>query len=256
LVNNTQAICPNGSATFTIANPVQGVVYTWYSAATGGTLLFTGTGYTATNIPGATAYYANASQNGCDVATRATATVTITPNVAAPSVSVDSVGVRAVKFRWAAVANATGYEVSVNGGTSWTVPSSGATGLTHTITGLNPSQAVSIQVRGLGGCVQNASAAVQATTLTDNIFIPNSFTPNGDGLNDILKVYGNDIRELRLTIFNQWGQKVFETSTPGTGWDGRFNGKDAPTGVYMYVARIVVQGSGEINRKGSINLVR
>jgi gliding motility-associated-like protein len=256
VVTSTQAMCPTGSVTFTIAHPVQGVVYTWHSAATGGTLLFTGTSYTATNVPGATAYSANGNQNGCDVATRATATVTITPTVAAPSVSVDSVGVRAVKFRWAAVANATGYEVSTDGGTTWIVPSSGATGLTHAMTGLNPSQTVSLRVRGLGGCVQNNSSAVQATTLTDDIYIPNSFTPNGDGLNDILKVYGNDIKDLRLVIFNQWGQKIFETATPGTGWDGKQNSKPAPTGVYMYVARIVLTSGQEINRKGSINLIR
>jgi gliding motility-associated-like protein len=256
IVNDNQGICPDSSVTFEIATPATGVTYNWYNQATGGTLLGTGSTYTAVNLPGATTIYASATQNGCDIATRVPVTVFIIPSVQAPTVTVDSLGVRSVKFRWSAVSNATGYEVSTDGGTTWTVPSSGATGLTHTITGLNPSQTVSLQVRGLGGCVQNVSAAVQATTLTDDVFIPNSFTPNGDGVNDIFRVYGNDVRELRLIVFNQWGQKLFETSTTGTGWDGKQNGKLQPTGVYMYVARIVLVSGQELNRKGSINLIR
>ena len=256
VVNNNQGICPNGSVTFQVSNPVAGVTYTWYNVATGGTALFTGATYTATNVPGATTFYVSARQNGCDIATRVPVTVFIIPAVAAPVVTVDSVGVRAVRFKWNAIANATGYQVSTDNGASWITPSSGATGLTHTVTGLNPSQTVSILVRGLGGCVQNVSAAVSATTLTDNVFIPNSFTPNSDGKNDLFMVYGNEIKELRLAIFNQWGQKLYETTTPGTGWDGKQGGKAQPTGVYIYVARIVLLSGEELNKKGSVNLIR
>ncbi len=256
LVSNTQAICPNGSATFEVANPVQGVEYSWYDVATGGTALATGTSYTATNIPGATTYYASANQNGCDVATRVTATVTMIPNLSAPTVTVDSVGTRTLRFRWNAVINATGYEVSTNGGTSWGAPSSGATGLTHTITGLNPMQPVTIVVRALGGCTQAISTPVTASTYSEEVFVPNSFTPNGDGNNDLIKVYATGIRTLKFMIFNQWGQKVYEGTDPQGGWNGKQNGKDAPMGVYMYTATVVLHNGAEINKKGSINLIR
>lgn len=210
LVNNTQAICPNTSFTFTVSNPVPGVVYTWYNVATGGTALATGTSYTASNVSAPTTLYASANQNGCDAAQRVPATITIIPNLIAPSVTVDSTGTRVVRFRWNAVNNATGYEVTTNGGTTWSAPSSGANGLTHTVSGLNPYQSVTIQVRALGGCTQAISSAVTATTFAEDVFVPNSFTPNGDGKNDDIRVYATGIRSVKFMIFNQWGQKVYE----------------------------------------------
>ncbi len=256
LESNSQAICPNGSVTFQVQNPVQGVTYSWYNVATGGTALATGATFTANNVPGATIYYAAATQNGCEIAQRVAANVTLIPNLAVPVVSVDSVGTRVIRFRWNAVPNATGYEVTTNGGTTWSAPSSGATGLTHTISGLNPYQSVTIQVRALGGCNQAVSTAVTATTYAEEVYIPNSFTPNGDGNNDIIKVYATGIRSLKFMIFNQWGQKVYEGNDPQGGWNGRFNGKDAPMGVYMYVATVVLHNGAEVNKKGNINLIR
>ena len=54
------------------------------------------------------------------------------------------------------------------------------------------------------------------------IYVPNAFTPNKDGLNDLLKPFMIGIRELKyFRIFNRWGQLVFETQDPNNGWDGR-----------------------------------
>lgn len=256
LVSNTQAICPNTPVTFQVSNPVQGVTYSWYNVATGGTALATGPTFTTSTVTAATTFYASATQNGCDIEQRVPATVTIIPNLVAPVVSVDSVGTRAIRFKWNAVTNATGYEVTTNGGTTWTAPSSGATGLTHTVTGLSPYQSVTIQVRALGGCTQAASVAVTATTYAEEVFVPNSFTPNGDGNNDVMKVYATGIKTLKFMIFNQWGQKVYEGNDPNGGWDGKQNGKDAPMGVYMYVATVVLHNGTEVQKKGNINLIR
>jgi gliding motility-associated-like protein len=257
LVSNSLATCPGGSVTFQVASPVQNAVYSWYNVATGGTALATGTSYTASNVPGATTYYVSVTQNGCDAAQRVAANVTITPNLVAPVVTVEATDLTTVRFRWNAVANATGYEVTTNGGTTWTAPSSGATGLTHLVSNLQPNTTVTIQVRALGGCTQAVSTAVNGTTTySREVFIPNSFTPNGDGLNDVLKAYGTGIKSIRMMIFNQWGQKVFEGNDPNNGWDGKHNGKDAATGVYMYMATIVLHDGQELNKKGSINLIR
>jgi hypothetical protein len=57
-------------------------------------------------------------------------------------------------------------------------------------------------------------------------------------------------------IFNQWGEKVFETTNPQTGWDGTWKGKPQPVGVYVYVARLLFTGGVSVNQKGTINLVR
>lgn len=77
-----------------------------------------------------------------------------------------------------------------------------------------------------------------------NIFIPNSFSPNGDGINDGFTIYSNAIfQEVELTIFNRWGSRLFYSKAvvPGdeaTGWDGTFRGRPIDPGVYMYSFRI------------------
>jgi trimeric autotransporter adhesin len=100
------------------------------------------------------------------------------------------------------------------------------------------------------------SAPVSQQVLPDGVFIPNSFTPNGDGLNDMLRVYGYKIKELKLMVFNQWGEKLFETSDQTRGWDGTFRGKTQPSGVYMYVCRMVLTDGSVLDKKGAINLIR
>ncbi|GGH66881.1 gliding motility-associated-like protein [Filimonas zeae] len=255
VVNNNIGTCPGSAVTFEIKNPETGVVYTWYNQATNGTLLQTGNSFTTT-VASATQFYVSASRSGCNTSARLAVTAYIIPDVAAPIVTADSVGTHAVRFSWNAVTNATGYQISTDNGTTWTNPSSGVTGLTHTIGGLQPKQQVTLLVRSLGGCQLRVSQLTAATTLSDAVFVPNSFSPNGDGVNDVIHVYGADIKSLRFMIFNQWGQKVFETSNKGEGWDGRYGGKMQPSGVYIYVCSIQLNNGGEVTKKGSVNLIR
>jgi len=70
------------------------------------------------------------------------------------------------------------------------------------------------------------------------IFFPNVFTPNGDGLNDTFFPKGVFIKTLTMSIFNQNGQKLFESSALGEGWDGTFQGKPVPAGVYIYACEV------------------
>jgi gliding motility-associated-like protein len=86
--------------------------------------------------------------------------------------------------------------------------------------------------------------------------VPNSFTPNGDGLNDRLLLFGYGVRDMRMMIFNQWGEKIFETGNQNTGWDGTYNGKPQPSGVYMYVCTVTLTDGTQQTMKGSINLIR
>ena len=58
------------------------------------------------------------------------------------------------------------------------------------------------------------------------IYVPNVFSPNADGNNDMLYVRGNRIESLRFNIYNRWGNKVFETDNVRQGWDGKYRGKD------------------------------
>jgi len=71
--------------------------------------------------------------------------------------------------------------------------------------------------------------------VTENIFIPNVFTPNGDGQNDVFHVTMTSMKAYNLEIFNRWGQKVFATDSPNTDWDGRSEGGIMESdGTYYY----------------------
>ncbi|RXK85832.1 Ig-like domain-containing protein [Filimonas effusa] len=258
LVEDSLAVCSGSTATFSVQSPVANTTYNWYDAATGGTLVHTGNSWTTPGITGPANYWVESVQNGCISDNRADAKAVILPELVMNTPVVDSAGANLLIFRWDAVPQATGYEVSTNGGSTWVIPSSGATGTTHTVTALVVNQTVTLQVRALGGCLPAVSQAVSGTTVSDQIFIPNAFTPNnrGDVENEKLKVYSNVIRQLNFMIFNQWGQKVFETRDQAVGWDGNFKGKPQPSGVYIYVADIILTDGRRVQRKGVINLIR
>ncbi len=255
LVNDSVSVCTGTSATFTVQNPGAGITYNWYAGPTGGTPIATGSSYTV-NVSGSSVFYVEGVQSGCASTTRRRAVATILPQLVSPVVVLDSAGTNFVRFRWNAVQGTSGYEISLNGGSTWTTPTSGTTGLTHTVSGLLPLQSSSIRVRALGGCQVVSSGDITGRALPDDIFIPNSFSPNGDGLNDLLKVYGYTISDMQFMVFNQWGEKIFESRNQATGWDGRYKGQIQPAGVYIYVCRLTLRDGSVIQRKGSINLIR
>jgi gliding motility-associated-like protein len=162
-----------------------------------------------------------------------------------------------VRYTWNAVPGATAYEVSRDG-INFSAPSSGATGLTHTITNLNPLDTLSLVVKAFGliECQSRSSTRVPAQTLSSEFFIPNMFTPNGDGRNDRFQLYGNTIRSMKMAIFNQWGQKIFETTNQQGGWDGTYKGRPQPVGVYVYVIAIEFTSGSPQTKKGMLNLIR
>ena len=228
---------------------------------TGRTVAGTGTSYTVNNVTSNTTYYVEAvSALGCASSTRTGVAITVLQPLPQPVVSLTNQTFTSLTFSWTAVPGATGYEVTTNGGATYQTPSSGATGTTHTISGLTGNTTMILQVRALGtqACENSIlSAPVPGTTLSSKeIFVPNVFTPNGDGRNDVLLVYGNYIGSIQLRIFNQWGEMIFVSENPSVGWDGTHKGKQQPVGVYVYTLRVVRQDGTIENKKGSINLIR
>ncbi|RYD91129.1 MAG: T9SS type B sorting domain-containing protein [Sphingobacteriales bacterium] len=107
------------------------------------------------------------------------------------------------------------------------------------------------------GCAATGSVTVTVNQpVSNDIFVPNYFTPNNDGRNDILYFYGSSVTALDFRIFNQWGEQVFASSDKGRGWDGSAGGKAQPVGVYMYVAKATLANGETRTLKGSINLIR
>lgn len=90
----------------------------------------------------------------------------------------------------------------------------------------------------------------------EKYFIPNAFSPNGDGENDFFEFYGGCFKDFYFSIHNRWGEKVFETENPRDKWDGYFNGKPQSLGVYVYYLRGTTFNNVQHKKKGSITLIR
>ncbi len=88
------------------------------------------------------------------------------------------------------------------------------------------------------------------------VYVPNSFSPNGDGNNDKWMIYGKAIKVIDLKIFNRWGEKVYDTNNVFEGWDGTYKGVLQNPSVFVYEARITFLDNRVINRMGSITLLR
>jgi gliding motility-associated-like protein len=91
---------------------------------------------------------------------------------------------------------------------------------------------------------------------TPLIGVPNAFSPNGDGLNDVVKVEGKGIVELEFRIFNRWGLEVFYSSDSKVGWDGIYKGEPQEMEVYTYFAKAKFITGQPALLKGNITLLR
>ncbi len=89
-----------------------------------------------------------------------------------------------------------------------------------------------------------------------NLFIPNAFSPNDDGVNDKMCFRGEWIREFHIAIFSRWGEKVFETYDINECWDGRYEGKKCQSGVYMYTCDIVCEDNQAGTFKGDVTIIQ
>jgi gliding motility-associated-like protein len=91
----------------------------------------------------------------------------------------------------------------------------------------------------------------------NDIFIPNAFTPNGDGKNDVFRVFPIGAYVLqRLNVYDRWGKLVFTTSDPTVSWDGTFKNLPQPPGNYVYYVEWKRSDGKQVNRKGSLMLIR
>jgi gliding motility-associated-like protein len=128
---------------------------------------------------------------------------------------------------------------------------------TATNMGVDPSIATINVTPMAGGCAgPSTSYKITVLPLNKDVFVPNVFSPNGDGKNDILYIYGNYISKVDMRIFNQWGQQIASITNKANGWDGRHKGNPQPVGVYVYTAKVELVNGKTITLKGSITLVR
>jgi gliding motility-associated-like protein len=88
------------------------------------------------------------------------------------------------------------------------------------------------------------------------VFVPNTFSPNGDLLNDEFIVKGSGIKELSLDIYNRWGDKITSINEPGVGWNGMYSGRNAEQGTYVYYLKVKSASGKKAEFTGQVNLVR
>ena len=151
-------------------------------------------------------------------------------------------------FNWTNSNPAIGLPATGTGNvSSFTATNKGTTPITGTIT-VTPVN---------NGCAgSDKTYSITINPLNKDVFVPNVFSPNGDGKNDILFAYGNYIKKLDMRIFNQWGEQVIAINDPAKGWDGTQRGKAQPVGVYVYVLQAELEDGRTVKLKGSITLLR
>jgi gliding motility-associated-like protein len=115
-----------------------------------------------------------------------------------------------------------------------------------------------VTVTDLNGCEHVDTVYVELLEPCDeqNIFIPSAFSPNGDGLNDLFRITSDIVESLTLSVYDRWGEKVFESHDPGNGWDGTFNGRNLGNDVFGYILKVVCRGGEQFVRQGNVTLVR
>ncbi len=113
-----------------------------------------------------------------------------------------------------------------------------------------------------GACITRAQIDVTVICNGANIFVPNTFSPNGDGVNDVFYARGTGLYNIKsFRVFNRWGQLMFERLNTGAndasaGWDGTFNGQKVQSGVYVYMIEVLCNNSIVIPVKGNVTLLR
>jgi len=119
-----------------------------------------------------------------------------------------------------------------------------------------------VSVANAGGCTSSDDITIHSVCNDNNWFVPNTFSPNGDGMNDVFYVRGKGLNSIQsMSIFNRWGQLVFEKrnfapNDPSVGWDGTLNGRKVPMDVYVYLIEIICDNSTVIPYRGNVTLIR
>lgn len=119
-----------------------------------------------------------------------------------------------------------------------------------------------VTVANSAGCTTQDQVKVIVTCDDANLFIPNTFTPNGDGMNDVFYIRGKGVYRVKsLKVFNRWGELVFEKKdiTPNAasdGWNGLVKGALASTDTYIYQVEVMCSNTELLKYNGTISLIR
>ncbi len=147
--------------------------------------------------------------------------------------------------------------IATGGGTYQWLPSTGLSCDTcyDPIITLSQSTDYCVLVTNTEGCSDTACVSIVIENNCGELFIPNAFSPNNDGENDVFIARGINPDYFAIMIYNRWGEMVFEANTISIEWDGIFKGKFSDTGIYTYHISYSCNGP-KINKNGNISLIK
>jgi gliding motility-associated-like protein len=120
----------------------------------------------------------------------------------------------------------------------------------------------SVLVSNEGGCIARDDVSIFVVCAEGNLFLPNTFSPNGDGLNDVFYPRGKGIYGLKnFRVFDRWGEVVYyqanlQANDMSKGWDGMVRGKLASQDVYVYTIDVICENNFVFSHKGNVALIR
>jgi len=189
--------------------------------------------------------------NGCT----ATATTAIT-SVAAGTLNIEPVTKTIVEGN--------SVSIIVSGGSvyTWTPAANlSCTQCANPVASPVTSTIYTVTTTDMNGCTITGllSITVKPACVGDDqdVFIPNIFSPNGDGKNDVLNIEGNGLTNIYWAIYDRWGNLLFETYDQSQGWDGTLKGNPMETGTYVYYLKATcIKTNSEIKLKGNVSIVK
>jgi gliding motility-associated-like protein len=111
-----------------------------------------------------------------------------------------------------------------------------------------------VSVKASDGCEDTAQTKI-FVRLT-NIYVPQAFSPNNDGVNDFAVVFANNSKSFSMKIYNRWGELVFESNDVNNPWNGTYKGADCPQDNYTYILDVTMQNGKSYHKQNSILLLR
>jgi len=122
---------------------------------------------------------------------------------------------------------------------------------------LSESQEYVLKVQSAAGCSATDTISVTVYKIDPGLYVPNAFTPNGDGINDVFRPIPIGMKSLKyFKVYNRDGQLIFSTSIQNKGWDGTFKGKPQDADVYVWIVEGIDYQDKLIFQKGSVTLIR
>ncbi|MBV6485928.1 MAG: hypothetical protein KFKLKKLM_02540 [Flavobacteriales bacterium] len=245
-------ICFGENLTLTATGSGNGTV-TWYSDAAGTNVIGTGSPLDATSQVSTTGTYTFYVNEAGTCASSLTAVNVIVGGVTASIAATPTTGFMPLDVVFSNNSS-TGPTVTYDWNFGDGTPSSNSSEPTHTYNDLGNYVATLIVSDGV--CSDTATVTIEVIGQS-TIIIPNVFTPNGDGSNDVFTVEGTNLKSVEGEIFNRWGQKMFDWKHVKGYWDGRTqSGAEAPDGTYFYIIKATGMDGVEYFKKGGFSLIR